>query len=399
LHPGWEEELREEARAPESHIELIHRCVGVARKRPAHAGELLALLSDPQTAADSGTVPQQLIKMMWKLRDTHEECAREAQPSSGAQVAAIPLAILAFVFSLSLIAGTGEAILFATLGMHSQAFMVWMPIISFVALIVAGWFAVRSRRRFLLRSIRRRTDPYRRAIGLQADVLMNVFPDAVKEWGGRDILLQAEEVERITRALEARSAVAPDDRHRTFRIAPLAQAPTARPNQPEQKTLPGNQGATKTAPANLGGEMLRELIRQYVESHAAVDEARKTPKKIGTLAAAIGYYTFGILGGLIIALPVLFVVFNGQAIHRAIYIPIIAVVGAALSGWATYLVVRWFLRYQMQVRMKQPLIVLEQRVDFLVRTFPEAIAELGGREELVRQGAAKEMSERLMHLL
>jgi serine/threonine-protein kinase len=399
LHPGWEEELREEARAPETQIELIHRCVGVARKRPAHAGELLSLLNDPQTTADDGTVPQQLIKMMWKLRDTHDEKERESRPTTGAQLAAILLAIGAFLLGLTVIAGTGEAILFSMVGMRSNAINVWMPIISILALVGSGWFAVRARKRFLLRSISRRTEPYRRAIALQVDVLVNVFPEAVKEWGGRDILLQRENVERITRELEARSAVAPDDRHRTFRLSPSAHAQTQRPNQPEQKTLPGDQAAPKTAPANLGGEMLRELARQYIESHEAVEEARKTPKRIATLAAVIGYYTFGILGGLIIALPVLFVVFNGQAIHRAIFIPIIAVVGAAITGWCTFLVCRWFLRYQMRGRLQQPLSALEQRVDFLVRAFPEATTELGGREALMRHGAAREMAERLMLLM
>jgi serine/threonine protein kinase len=47
LHPGWPDELTEEFRTPREHIELIQRCVGYFKKRPANAGELLAQLPSP----------------------------------------------------------------------------------------------------------------------------------------------------------------------------------------------------------------------------------------------------------------------------------------------------------------------------------------------------------------
>jgi hypothetical protein len=47
LHPGWPDELVEEFQTPPEHIELIQRCVGYFKKRPVHAGELLALLPAP----------------------------------------------------------------------------------------------------------------------------------------------------------------------------------------------------------------------------------------------------------------------------------------------------------------------------------------------------------------
>jgi serine/threonine protein kinase len=55
LHPGWPDELTEEFQTPAEHIELIQRCVGYYKKRPAHAGELLPLLPPaprPPEAAD-----------------------------------------------------------------------------------------------------------------------------------------------------------------------------------------------------------------------------------------------------------------------------------------------------------------------------------------------------------
>jgi serine/threonine protein kinase len=44
LHPGWPDELTEEFQTPVEQIELIQRCVGYYKKRPANAGQLLTLL-------------------------------------------------------------------------------------------------------------------------------------------------------------------------------------------------------------------------------------------------------------------------------------------------------------------------------------------------------------------
>jgi WD40 repeat protein len=51
LHPGWPDELIEEFQTPEEHIELIRHCVGYFKKRPPHAGELLALMRGGPTPA------------------------------------------------------------------------------------------------------------------------------------------------------------------------------------------------------------------------------------------------------------------------------------------------------------------------------------------------------------
>jgi WD40 repeat protein/serine/threonine protein kinase len=56
LHPGWPDELTEEFQTPPAHIELIQRCVGYFKKRPADAGEFLVLLPPPpqRAAAPAG---------------------------------------------------------------------------------------------------------------------------------------------------------------------------------------------------------------------------------------------------------------------------------------------------------------------------------------------------------
>src|SRR5262249_20114098 len=58
LHPGWPDELTEEFRTPREHIELIQRCVGYFKKRPANAGELLDQLPPPPASVSisSGTL-------------------------------------------------------------------------------------------------------------------------------------------------------------------------------------------------------------------------------------------------------------------------------------------------------------------------------------------------------
>jgi WD40 repeat protein len=59
LHPGWPDELTEEFRIPREHIELIQRCVGYFKKRPANAGELLGQLPPPpQATATTPGAPQ-----------------------------------------------------------------------------------------------------------------------------------------------------------------------------------------------------------------------------------------------------------------------------------------------------------------------------------------------------
>jgi WD40 repeat protein len=50
LHQGWANELTEELDIPAKHVELIHRCVGLFKKRSATAAELLAALPSPTAA-------------------------------------------------------------------------------------------------------------------------------------------------------------------------------------------------------------------------------------------------------------------------------------------------------------------------------------------------------------
>jgi WD40 repeat protein len=61
LHPGWPDELIEEFQTPLGHLELIQRCVGYFKKRPADASELLALLPPtpgPNRSQESGVRSQ-----------------------------------------------------------------------------------------------------------------------------------------------------------------------------------------------------------------------------------------------------------------------------------------------------------------------------------------------------
>jgi serine/threonine protein kinase len=88
LHPGWTDELTEEFRTPAAHIELIQRCVGYFKKRPAHAGELLALLppagkavassaqaSEPPARRDSGRDPGEPDRLKAELAEQIDQDA------------------------------------------------------------------------------------------------------------------------------------------------------------------------------------------------------------------------------------------------------------------------------------------------------------------------------------
>jgi len=56
LHPGWPDELIEEFQVPEEHIEIIQRCVGYFKKRPASGRELLGLLRPGAAGAAASAI-------------------------------------------------------------------------------------------------------------------------------------------------------------------------------------------------------------------------------------------------------------------------------------------------------------------------------------------------------
>jgi serine/threonine protein kinase len=82
LHPAWEEELTDETQAPADHLEIIRRCVGLLKKRPADARELLGLFpktekeltKDPElpASADSEVRRVRLLNRLGELRKTSE---------------------------------------------------------------------------------------------------------------------------------------------------------------------------------------------------------------------------------------------------------------------------------------------------------------------------------------
>ncbi|HEV2949852.1 MAG TPA: protein kinase [Gemmataceae bacterium] len=44
IHPGWAEELTSEFQTPKKHVEVLQRCVGYYKRRPANAADLLTVL-------------------------------------------------------------------------------------------------------------------------------------------------------------------------------------------------------------------------------------------------------------------------------------------------------------------------------------------------------------------
>ncbi len=77
--------------------------------------------------------------------------------------------------------------------------------------------------------------------------------------------------------------------------------------------------------------MLREMIAQFREAHAEVQKADRTPYRIKAVAGLIGYFVPAIAGGLIPALPTVFITIYGSNLARAIAIPLLGVAGLCLQ--------------------------------------------------------------------
>jgi WD40 repeat protein len=77
LHPGWPDELTEEFQVPLEHIELIQRCVGYFKKRPANGAEWLALLRPG--AATAGSSGSSVLRRPSSLTDRPRPADAEAQ--------------------------------------------------------------------------------------------------------------------------------------------------------------------------------------------------------------------------------------------------------------------------------------------------------------------------------
>jgi hypothetical protein len=372
LHPGWEDDLRD-ASAPEGQIALIRRCVGPAKKRPADGGELRALLRDP-ALADDGPIPDGLLDQVKRLRDAHADVERAARPGVGGQLLGVFALFACFVATSGACSGIAEM----TFRNEKNHGLPWVPLVALGGTAAGIALGLVARRRLLRQAAHRRSALQRRAVELAADVLAKVLPAAVAAWGGRDVLLRRDDVERIAGELTARAAVPPRERRRTFAM-PSTTTATAR--------------ATETAPpaqSIANGILLCELVRQFRAAHADVAGASPSPPPIRAAAAAIALYSFAAFGGLTVALPVVFIALEGSTLSQAIAIPLVALVGACLSGWISFLLSRWFLRYQRRKRLEKPLHDLADRVELIERAFPDEVRDRGGRGTLLDEENVRE---------
>jgi serine/threonine protein kinase len=73
MHPGWAEELVSEFRTPKKHVEVLQRCVGYHKKRPAAAADLLPIL---HSLAEREGVRPAVTFVSERLRKLDERFAR-----------------------------------------------------------------------------------------------------------------------------------------------------------------------------------------------------------------------------------------------------------------------------------------------------------------------------------
>ena len=258
LHPGWEEELREEIQVPQSHLELIRRCVGVVKKRPTDAGELLTLLDALQPSSNNLDVTierEDLLSLLRELHETHRKAEKALAPYGFylfdlAEGIVTPL----FGFFIGTIASAVCLALIASeLGVieDASAFVLILPILT----------GIYMARRIGRRVKRLRGDPsaLHRSIIAQADAIVKAAPATVAAWGGRKVLLRSVDVGKIYRQL----LIAHGKRKRK----PVVRSEPNRPNRAPASVLETGIASTPKSGASTATQlkpvMLREMIAQF----------------------------------------------------------------------------------------------------------------------------------------
>jgi hypothetical protein len=213
LHPGWATELAEEFHTPKEEIEIIQRCVGWIKQRPASAGELVTLLrsakqasaSEPPTRGQStGSRPRQppdspndayrqavritQLKQLLRCHEAVGKCRRVTTTVSGG------IAILGISIALIILA------LFGGVAQPAGPIHPIAPVWLIGALILAppGLLLVVLPVHFLLWQ-----KP--RAQQMLADKIAAIvaeFPESVQVWGGPSVLGDPEIVQEILRLEE-----------------------------------------------------------------------------------------------------------------------------------------------------------------------------------------------------
>jgi hypothetical protein len=256
-------------------------------------------------------------------------------------------------------------------------------------------------RRSVRRAVLRRTASHHRSIEAQADVLLEIFPEAVAGWGGRDVLLRHDAVDRIFRLLKLMGGTAHGrpagnrslpSTSRTTPVNRFARTQSAGENV-QQRDSPRARASDTSSPLL----MRDELLRQFREAHAVVNGAYPTPVPIKLQSIAIAYGCVAVVGGLTIALPVVSLALYGSTLTQAIGIPLVSLAGSIATGLTTFLVCRWLLRSERRKRMKQPLDQLDRIVELLMHAFPE-IERLGGRDAMLQRDRVEEIAMELMRL-
>ena len=86
MHPGWAEELTEECQTPKKHVEVMQRCVGYYKRRPANAAELLTLLQTLTLPEAPTTERYGLVSLVSeRLRKLDERVARTRGARQGSE--------------------------------------------------------------------------------------------------------------------------------------------------------------------------------------------------------------------------------------------------------------------------------------------------------------------------
>ncbi len=221
LHPGWVEELRDEVEVSVNHLDLIHRCVGVMKKRPADATELLRLLDaveKPRKSEAKKKSPhvvgllrklnaplEQLNAVMLKetlrqFREAHVELEKADRTPLRTKA----MTVFVGYFSVGILCGLTVALPIPFIAIHGSvlAIAIAVPLIAVVGAALSCWLTFLLCRWYLRIARRTRIRPIQDQMNRNSELILQAFPEVANTWGGRDALLHGPSAQKICEQLE-----------------------------------------------------------------------------------------------------------------------------------------------------------------------------------------------------
>lgn len=90
MHPGWAEELVSECQTPKKHVEVLQRCVGYYKRRPASAADLLPMLQSLTPVGEERAPVSFVSERLRKLDERFARAGRAFPETAPTETEVIP---------------------------------------------------------------------------------------------------------------------------------------------------------------------------------------------------------------------------------------------------------------------------------------------------------------------